>query len=62
MSLEDWRRERFAGKPPRRQTIVGWLESGQLPGKKIGARWFVEVERELNETGDDLVDQVLKAG
>lgn len=61
MKLEDWRKKRF--EPPiARSTAMRWAEEGSIPAKKIGGRWFVDVGQEMNETNDELVDNVLRAG
>lgn len=44
VKLADWRREAFLVNPPAVRTIVRWCESGQLPARKIGGTWFVEVD------------------
>ncbi|SEG21998.1 excisionase [Marinobacterium lutimaris] len=61
MPLHKWRKERFT-TPPAAATARRWAENGDIPAKLICGKWYVKVEQELLETGDDLVDQVLKAG
>jgi hypothetical protein len=61
MSVNDWRKARFASKPPTEQTVRRWAENGNIPAKKIGGKWFVMVTDELRTTGNDLVDSVLKS-
>ena len=62
MSLEEWRTTRFV-TPPSKVSVRRWANNGTLPGaKKIGGSWFVDIEVEKKSTGDDLVDNVLRAG
>lgn len=60
MLLSDWSKARFL-KPPARKTMLGWCENGHVPAKKIGGQWYIEAERELTETGDPLVDEILRS-
>ena len=61
MPLSEWRVTRFT-TPPAQSTARRWAERGEIPAKLICGKWYVKVEQELLETGDCLVDQVLKAG
>jgi len=60
MSLQQWRRERFAGRIPSENTVKRWAKNGDIPAKKIGKTWFVLVQEEIGTTGDELVDRILK--
>lgn len=60
MPISEWRDKRFT-TPPDKRTIQKWCEKGEVPAKKIGAKWYIIVNEELNQTGDPLVDQVLSA-
>ncbi|WP_221801886.1 helix-turn-helix domain-containing protein [Oceanobacter mangrovi] len=60
MSVSDWRTARFASNPPSEQTVKRWAKNGDIPAKKIGGRWFIMVTEELQTTGDELVDAVLR--
>lgn len=61
MPLHEWRVKRFT-TPPSPATARRWAARGEIPAKLIHGKWYVKVEQELLETGDVLVDQVLKAG
>lgn len=61
MSVERFRKERYVD-PPDRRTIISRIERGIIPGRKEDGRWYVEVDEHRNQTGDELVDQVLRAG
>lgn len=61
MPLEEWRTKRFT-TPPSSATVRRWVKNGDVPGaKKIGGSWYIDVELENISTGDELVDQVLRA-
>lgn len=59
MPLHEWRTVRFT-TPPSRATAVRWCENGEIPAKLIGGKWYVKFVEEMQSTGDDLVDQVLR--
>lgn len=63
--LNDWLAERFIN-PPSQRTARRWCGNGTIPAKKLGRDWFVEANKELAQSGqpdvDDLVNRVLKAG
>ncbi|HEY8386512.1 MAG TPA: hypothetical protein VIK82_09875 [Porticoccaceae bacterium] len=61
---QEWIERRFgdAKKKPHPSSVRRWIENGVLPGKKIGGRFYVEIDDERNSTGDELVDRVLRAG
>jgi hypothetical protein len=56
--LSIWAKNRFT-HPPCPRTLQGWCEKGYIPAKKIGELWFVKVEQEYLETGDDRADSIL---
>ncbi|MCP8687719.1 helix-turn-helix domain-containing protein [Marinobacterium sedimentorum] len=60
MPLHEWRQSRFT-TPPSAATVRRWCYQGHIPAKLIGGKWYVKVNQELASTGDELVDQVLKA-
>lgn len=61
---QEWIDRRFgdAQKKPTATSVRRWIENGDLPGEKIGGRWFVEVDSTKITTGNDLADRVLRAG
>ncbi|WP_407410050.1 hypothetical protein [Acinetobacter sp.] len=48
------------GTPPARQTITRWCIDGQLPAHKRGKLWFIDWNAYQKQTGDNLVDRVLR--
>lgn len=61
MPLMDYAKARFT-TPPSRNTLYKWCEAGDLPAKKIGGQWFVDVAQEAKDTGNDLANLVLENG
>jgi hypothetical protein len=59
MTLEKWRHERFE-TPPSKSTALRYAQNGDIPAKKIGGQWFVMLDEEINTTGSDRVDAILK--
>jgi len=59
--VSEYRELRFVGnKKPSVKTIKRWIQSGDLPGKRIGGLYFVNVaEEELMVTNDDVVNSIL---
>lgn len=57
----EWLDRRFGESKhrPHPSSVRRWLDSGELPGKKIGGRWFVEIDEEKNSTGNALADRIL---
>jgi len=50
------------GTPLTAQAIRNQLKRGDLPGQQVGKLWFVDWTAYQNQTGDRLVDAVLRAG
>jgi len=48
-----------AGSAPCTRTLRSWIASGELPGRKIGGSYFVDIEKYEASTGNKLVDRVL---
>jgi len=48
------------GHAPTRRTLKKLIETNEIPGKKIGRDYFVDLQK-FNLTGDNLVDSVLLA-
>lgn len=61
MHVDQWRAMRFEGKAPSAGTVRRWCRNGELPAKKIGAHWFVDLDAEKLATGNALADDVLRA-
>ncbi len=48
------------GSKPATSTVRRWIESGYIPGERIGNLYFVDIAK-LDRTGNPLVDMVLSA-
>lgn len=59
--LSAWVNSRFEEPRPSKRTAQHWCVTGEIPAKKIGGKWFVDTSLEKLETGNELVDQVLRA-
>ena len=65
MRLQNWVKARFKeGEAPCEKTLLKMCREGRIPAKQFGGRgdWWVEVQVELNQTGNALVDKVLSSG
>ena len=60
MELEQWSQARFEGKPPSPTTVRRWCREGHVPAKKIGGTWFIDLDAERRQTGNELADSVLR--
>lgn len=59
MTVREWRERYFtAASAPSELTVRRWLQSGEVPGRKIGGNWYVD-EQEWLAGGDELVARVL---
>lgn len=47
--------------PPTPQTIRNQCMAGDLPAEKRGKLWYINWDIYQNQTGDDLVDSVLRS-
>jgi len=45
--------------PPSKRTILRLIRLGELPAKKIGRSYYVNIEAEAQKSGNPLVDRVL---
>lgn len=61
MDPDQWRRARFAGTPPGMTTVQRWCRDGAIPAKKIGGNWYIYLDAERIQTGNELADDVLKS-
>jgi len=62
LSIQEWLDYRFTGThKPSIRTVQSWCTRGDVPAKQIGRLWFIKVKQELIETGNPLVDKVLKS-
>ncbi len=60
---QEWIEIRFgsAKKKPHPASVRRWIDRGDIPGKRIGGRYYVEIDGESASTGNDLADKVLSA-
>lgn len=57
-----WAAKYFAeGSAPAEVTIIRWLRSGKLAGRKVGGAWYID-EHAWLANGDELVQRVLDRG
>ncbi|MBU2707687.1 DNA-binding protein [Zooshikella marina] len=61
ISIAEWQKQRFEGKAPTSTCIARWCREGFIPAKKIGGLWFIDAEAEAIQSGNELVDSVLKS-
>lgn len=63
LTPQEWIERRFgdAKKRPDPQSVRRWIDSGALPGEKIGGRYYVEHDPEAPHTGSDIADRILRA-
>ena len=60
LAVQPWIEATFApGSRPTVQTVIRWIRAGDIPGRKIGHRWYVAPGK-LPRDGDELARQVLK--
>lgn len=45
--------------PPSKRTILRLIHLGEIPAKKVGRSYYVNIEAEEHKTGNPLVDRVL---
>jgi hypothetical protein len=45
--------------PPSKRTIIRMINIGDVPGKKVGRRYYIDIDAEIQKTGNLLVDRVL---
>lgn len=50
------------GTPPTDQAIRNMVRRDELPGRKIGRKWYIDWKLYQMNTGDNLVDKVLNGG
>ena len=57
--LDAWRQERFTDPLPPMRTCQDWAANGQIPAVKRGNTWYVDIDREVKQTGMDQLDEIL---
>lgn len=48
------------GQAPTKATLMRWIDSNELPGRKIGNIYYVDMQK-FSLTNNDLVNRVLLA-
>ncbi|MEW8027565.1 MAG: hypothetical protein AB2809_12840 [Candidatus Thiodiazotropha sp.] len=62
LTVSDYKKLRFGRrKKPSERSIRRWIAEGKLPGKKIGGRYFVdmEAEKKLLESDEIILDMIV---
>jgi hypothetical protein len=66
LAPKDWIDREFGDSPrrPHPSSVRRWIDQGELPGKKIGGRYYVihNPSPAQATTGDDVVDRILRDG
>lgn len=53
-SIENWAKEHFVpGSEPDLQRVRRLLREGELPGRKVGGKWYVDLDGFESEPLDD---------
>lgn len=60
MRVSVYREQRFTPPRPTLNTIKKWIREGEIPGKVINGQYFVEVEKKVRSTGNELADKILE--
>ena len=62
MAVDEYIKTRYAdNSQPKRRTVIRYITSGMLPGRRQGKFYYVDIDAEKNLTGNTLVDRVLLA-
>lgn len=60
ITVEEYIEFRYSKKsPPSKRSIIRLIHLGELPAKKVGKIYYVDIEAESRKTGNPLVDRVL---
>lgn len=60
MTIDEYRDQRYTkASQPCKRTLIRLINEGELPGKKIGKFYYIDVDAESRMTGNLLVDRVL---
>jgi hypothetical protein len=57
VSAEEFARSEFS-RPPDLRTIRSWISRGDIPGRKIGCRYYVDLAAFRTSTGNKLADRL----
>lgn len=60
MSVEEYLQTYFSeNSRPTRRIITTLVKEGEIPGRKFGKSYYIDVEADARGTGNRLVDKVL---
>ena len=67
LAVAEFRSQAFAGRPPSTLTIRRMIQRGDLPGERLGGKWFVHVDESgqpvkqhiARSTGNQEADRLL---
>lgn len=63
ITVEEFRKRYFvSGSEPDTRTIRAWIDKGELIGRVVGKLYYVDLDRWETNTGNPLVDKVLRNG
>jgi hypothetical protein len=61
MNLDEYLDTRYTKlSRPSKKTLIKLINHGEIPGKKRGRFYYIDVEAESRKTGNPLVDHVLE--
>lgn len=60
ISISEYRDLRFTGRRPAASTLRRWIEDGELPGRRIGGCYYVDLDAEQKRTGNSIADAILE--
>ena len=61
MLLSEYRETRFTpGSRPSINTLKRWINDGELPGKRIGGLYYVEVDTESQSIGKPRLEELMR--
>lgn len=62
MKIAEFREKCFEeGSQPTMKTIRAWVDSGEIPGERIGSGYYVDLSRWDKRSNNALVNKVLAA-
>lgn len=61
MNIDEYLEARYTRcSRPNKRTLIRWINEGQVPGKKQGKFYYIDIDAEERKTGNPLVDKVLE--
>jgi hypothetical protein len=42
MTITEFREMFSPGSRPDRRTVIGWIKSGELAGRRLGGQWYID--------------------